>query len=174
MYVDELRARYGNLVVTACEWRAMDLAEPRAMADEVFARLQPARDHSLRDLYGAIDKVVLATYQRHSDSMTVLDKLRSGAARRPERGPDDDYRDALSSLREGDRRLLQLRFWDELDEEETREVLGLSVEGVRERTDRAGKRYLAKVSRRHPEVTLGDVVSLLEGLKPGHHHRFGR
>lgn len=169
-----MEARYRNLVVTACEWRAMGLAEPDAMADEVFSRLDPRRDHTLRDLYAAIDKVVFASYQRYSDSISVLDRLRGGAVLvGPKRSRSDDFLQALSNLRRADRELLQLRFWDDLDEDEAAEALGLTVEQIRERMVRAGTRYLAKLSRSHPDLTVGDIVDTLNSIKPGTHRRYG-
>lgn len=169
-----MAAHYRSLVVTACEWRAMGLADPEDMADEVFMLLDPRRDHNLRDLYSAIDKVVFASYQRYSDSMSVLDRLRGNAAIiGPRRARSDDFLHALSNLRRADRELLQLRFWDDLDEEEAGEALGLSVEQIRERMVRAGTRYLAKLSRTHPDLTVGDIVDTLNSIKPGVHRRYG-
>ncbi len=173
MNVDALAARYRTLVVTACEWRAMGLADPDFMADEVFDSLDPGRDHDLRDLYAAIDKVVFRSYQRYSDSISVLDRLRGGAALgRAKHTPADDFLSALSNLRRADRELLQLRFWDDLDEEEAAEALGLSIQQVRERMTRAGTRYLAKLSRNHPDLTVGDIVDTLNSIKPGVHRRY--
>ena len=167
-------ARYRNLVVAACEWRAMGLADPHDMADEVFSRLDPRREHDLRDLYSSIDKVVFASYQRYSDSISVLDRLRGGATIvGPRRSRSDDFLHALSNLRRADRELLQLRFWDDLDEDEAAEVLGLTVEQVRERMVRAGTRYLAKLSRSHPDLTVGDIVDTLNSIKPGVYRRYG-
>lgn len=169
-----MEASYRNLVVTACEWRAMGLADPDDMADEVFSRLDPRRDHTLRDLYAAIDKVVFASYQRYSDSISVLDRLRGGAVLvGPRRSRSDDFLQALSNLRRADRELLQLRFWDDLDEDEAAEALGLTVEQIRERMVRAGTRYLAKLSRSHPDLTVGDIVDTLNSIKPGTHRRYG-
>ena len=61
--VEALAADYHDLVVTACEWRAMGLADPHQMAADVFAMLDERKDHTLRDLYQAIDKVVQAAYR---------------------------------------------------------------------------------------------------------------
>ncbi len=173
--VDELRERYSDLVVPACEWRAMGLADPHDMAEEVFARLDSSSGHSLKDLYASIDKVVLATYQRYAGATSVLDKLRSGmvlVGPRSKRTPADDFLEALSNLRGADRNLIQLRFWDDLDDAEAGEVLGLNVEGVRERLARAGTRYLGKLSRSHPDLALTDVEDTVRSIKPGVYRRF--
>jgi len=169
-----MAARYRSLVVAACEWRAMGLAEPEYMADEVFARLDPRSDHTLRDLYVAIDKVVLATYQRYAGASSILDHLRAGATLSPraKRNPSDDFLAALSSLREQDRRLIQLRFWDDLDDDEAAEALGISRDAVRERLARAGTKYLAKLGRSHPDLAISDIEDTLRSIKPGVHRRF--
>jgi len=173
--LDALAARYRSLAVTACEWRAMGLADPEDMADEVFARLDPRSDHTLRDLYAAIEKVVLASYQRYAGSSSVLDRLRGTAmiAPRAKRTPSDDFLNALSNLREGDRRLIQLRFWDDLDDDEAAEALGTTRDAVRERLARAGTRYLAKLGRSHPDLAISDIEDTLRSIKPGVHRRFG-
>lgn len=175
MNVEELRARYGDLVVNACEWRAIGVADPLDMAEEVFARLDAGSDHTLRDLYTRIDWVVRASYRRYSDGMSVLDRLRGGgtlAGPRSKRTPADDFLQALSNLRQSDRNLIQLRFWDELDDTEAGEVLGLTVEDVRARLARAGTRYLAKLARSHPDLALTDVEDTIRSIKPGGHGRF--
>ena len=173
MNVEALAARYRTLVVTACEWRAMGLAEPDAMADEVFARLDPRKDHTLKDLYKAIEAVVFASYQRFSDGMSVLDRLRVGATMsRPRRNPADDFLVALSNLRQRDRELIQLRFWDDLDDDEAAEVVGSTREAVRERLAHAGTRYLSKLSRTHPDLAISDIEDTIRSTKPGVHRRF--
>lgn len=151
----------------------MGLAEPEAMADEVFDRLDPGKDNDLRDLYAAIDKVVFASYQRYSDRTSVLERLRTGGVIGPQRRtPADDFLNALSRLREADRRLIQLRFWDDLDDDEAAEALGLTREAVRERLARAGTRYLARLSRSHPDLAISDIEDTIRSIKPGVHRRF--
>lgn len=175
MDVRELRARYLSLVVAACEWRAMGLAEPADMADEVFERLDPRRQHGLRDLYASIDKVVFASYQRYSDSISVLERLRGGAAIAGprKRSSGDDFLLALSNLRRADRELIQLRFWDDLTDDEAAEVVGLTSGVVRERLAMAGTRYLNKLSRSHPDIALSDIEDTIRSIRPGVHRRFG-
>nr|WP_300142236.1 hypothetical protein [Propionicimonas sp.] len=175
MDVDALRVRYRQLAVTACEWRAMGLADPEDMAEEVFARLDPRKDHGLRDLYSAIDAVVIASYQRYSDSISIMDRLRGGGALiggPRKRNPSDDFLEALSRLRQADRDLIQLRFWDELDEAEAAEVTRVTPEVARERLARAGTRYLAKLSRTHPDLAISDIEDTIRSIKPGVNRRF--
>lgn len=171
--MDALAERYRDLTVVACEWRAMGLADPHDMADEVFARLDRRKDHGLQDLYRSIDKVVLVSFQRHSDGVNLLDRLRGGAliGSPSKRTPADDFLRALSNLRLRDRELLQLRFWDELTEDEAAEVLGLSIEQVRERLAKAGISYLKKLGRSHPDLAISDVVDTIKSIKPGLHRR---
>lgn len=175
MNLDELRTRYHGLAVAACEWRAMGLADPLEMGAEVFRHLGPGPDFTLKELYRAIDKVVIASYQHFSDATSILDRLRNGMVMtgpRTRRTDADDFLDALSRLREADRKLIQLRFWDELDDAEAAAVLGLTVEGVRERLARAGTRYLAKLGRSHPDLALTDVEDTIRSIKPGVYRRF--
>jgi hypothetical protein len=172
--VDAMAARYRSLVVTACEWRAMGLAEPEAMADEVFDQLDLQKDLTLRDLYASIERVVFASYQRYADRFSMLDRLRGGAMLSPrgKRSPSDDFLTALSNLRQHDRDLIQLRFWDELDDDEAAEALGLTREVVRERLARAGTRYLGKLGRSHPDLAISDIADTIRSIKPGVHRRF--
>lgn len=174
--VEGMRERYYHLAVAACEWRAVGVAEPTDMADEVFQRLDPRGAHDLRDLYASIEAVVFASYQRFSDSISVLDRLRGGAGivgPRKRRTPADDFLEALSSLRGADRRLIQLRFWDDLTEAEAAEALGLTVEQARERLARAGTRYLGKLGRSHPDLAISDIEDTIRSIKPGVHNRYG-
>ncbi len=172
--IDALRAGYRQLAVTACEWRAMGLAEPEDMAEEVFGRLDPRKDLGLRDLYTAIDAVVIASYQRFSDNVSILERLRGGViiGGPKKRNPADDFLEALSRLRQADRDLIQLRFWDELDEAEAAEVTRVTPEVARERLARAGTRYLAKLSRTHPDLAISDIEDTIRSIKPGVHRRF--
>jgi hypothetical protein len=173
--VEALAAQYHDLAVTACEWRAIGLADPHEMAASAFARLDERRDHGLRDLYQAIDKVVQAAYQNYSDGISVLERLRLGATlgRAGSRNPADDFLKALSNLRGKDRLLLQLRFWDELDEAEAAEVLGVSIEQIRQHLAKAGMRYLSRLSRTHPDLAISDVIDTISSIKPGIYRRYG-
>ncbi|MFZ0530898.1 MAG: sigma factor-like helix-turn-helix DNA-binding protein [Propionicimonas sp.] len=174
MNIDDLRARYRDLVVTACEWRAMGLADPHDMADLVFGHLDQRKDHDLRGLYKEIDQVVLLTYKQQAERTNLIDHLRSGAfGEPPRRTAGDDFLKALSNLRDRDRRLLQYRFWDELTDDETAEVIGVGVEQVRDRLATAGTRYLAKLAGKHPDLNLADIAESLRGIKPGIYGRYG-
>lgn len=152
----------------------MGLADPHEMAAEVFSLLDERRDHGLHDLYKAIDRVVVSSYQRYADQFSVLERLRGGlGSGSNRRTPIDDFLVALSNLRRADRELLQLRFWDDLDEAEAAEVLGLTREQTRLRMANAGTKYLAKLAKRHPDLSLSDVVDTIRSIKPGIYRRFG-
>ncbi|MFT4108111.1 sigma factor-like helix-turn-helix DNA-binding protein [Propionicimonas sp.] len=166
---------YRGLVVAACEWRAVGVADPEDMAEEVFGQLDVHADHDLHDLYASIERVVLASYQRYAEQFSVLERLREGAAiirPRRTRTPADDFLSALSRLRNADRELIQLRFWDELSDAEAAEVLRTTTETVRSRLARAGTRYLARLARTHPDLALTDVADTVRSIKPGVHRRF--
>lgn len=153
----------------------MTLADPNTMADEVFAILPNRDDHDLRGLYQAIDKVVFLAYQRHTEQFSILDRLRSsGGAPRPKGPPSDEevYRTALSNLRTVDRDLIQLRFWDELDDAELAVVLRIAESEIPQRLAQAGTRFLAKINRKRPAVAISEVEAILRELKPGEHRRF--
>ena len=175
MNVEALAAKYHDLVVTACEWRAMGLADPHQMAADAFAMLDERRDHNLRDLYRAIDKVVLDAYRNFSNKTSIMDRLRVGAmfGSPSPRNPADEFLKALSNLRGKDRQLLQLRFWDDLDEAEAAEVLGTSIEATREHLAKAGMRYLSKLTRSHPDLAISDIIDTLSSIKPGVYRRYG-
>ena len=119
-----------------------------------------------------IDKVVMASYRRHAGKANVLNQFRIGIITpAPDKSPADHFLRALSNLRTRDRTLLQLRFWDGLAEDEAAEVLGLTMEQVRERLAQAGINYLGKLARTHPDLALSDVVDTIKSIKPGIHRR---
>jgi hypothetical protein len=173
--VEALAAKYHDLVVTACEWRAMGLADPHQMAVNAFALLDERRDHNLRDLYRAIERVVQDAYRDYSNKTSIMDRFRVGAmfGGAAPRNPADEFLRALSNLRGRDRQLLQLRFWDDLDEAEAAEVLGTSIEATREHLAKAGMRYLSKLTRSHPDLAISDIIDTLSSIKPGIYRRYG-
>lgn len=174
MDMDAVAARYRGLVVVACEWRAMGLADPEAMADEVFTQLGRGSCRDLRDVYREIDRVVMASFRRHAEQANPLDRLRDWETLLipPKRAPLSDALKALSSLHGRDRELLQLRFWDGLTDDEAAEVLGITSDVVRKREASAGDRFLAKLARRHPGAAPRDVAGVLTSIKPGVRRRW--
>lgn len=172
MDVDQLRREYHSLVVTACEWRALGLYDPNELAELAFGAMRPGREYDLRDLYQAITKAVMTSFQRRAEQQGILEWLRSGATlQRPGFGPTEEPLRALSHLREAERELLQYRYWDDLTIPEIAVVRRRSPERVEELLERALQRYAGKL-RSTPVTTRTEVEQLISGLKPGEHRRF--
>ena len=169
--VSDLRRRYWSLVVTACEWRAYGVEAPEVIAARVFASLDHGRGADLRVLFRAVDKAVAQAYLSNASRRSSLDAIR-GLTIVPRR---DAARPAaltaLSSLREGDRRILQHSYWDDLDPVEIANVLGTDLDVVHRRLDNATRRFTKRLMKRG--VTVDDVSALLTQLKPGSHRRKG-
>jgi hypothetical protein len=168
--VSDLRRRYWTLVVTACEWRAFQVEAPEVMAERVFASLNPDKVIDLRVLFRAVDDAVAEAYRSAVASRSSLDAIRGmGSLRRDLDLPDSLI--ALSSVREGDRRILQHAYWDDLDEAEIATVLRIDVGVVHQRLDDARRRFAARLARRG--VQVDDIASALSSIKPGTHRRRG-
>ncbi len=167
--VSDLRRRYWSLVVTACEWRAYGVEPPELMAARVFASMDHGRPADLRVLFHAVDKAVAQAYRSNASRRSTLDAVRGLTIlpRRDVAGPAPLT--ALSSLREGDRRILQHAYWDDLDPVEIATVLGTDLGVVQRRLEKATSRLTRRLVRRG--VPVDDVSSLLAQLKPGIHHR---
>ena len=169
--VSDLRGRYWSLVVTACEWRAYGVEAPEVIAARVFASLDHGRGADLRVLFRAVDKAVAEAYWNNASRRSSLDAIR-GLTIVPRR---DAARPApltaLSSLREGDRRILQHAYWDDLDPVEIANVLGTDLDVVHRRLDNATRRFTTRLVRQG--VRVDDVRSVLPQIKPGIHHRQG-
>jgi hypothetical protein len=168
--LEVLATRHRSLAVTACEWRAFGMADPERMADEVFQYLVGCDDPSFADFYAAVDEVVALTYARQAAKESTLDRLTRGMkVSRP--GPTDAMLLVLSNLRHKHRLLLQLRYWDGLTEAETAEALQLTPERFAERQAKAEERFMAKATRRYPELAGRAVGPLVSSAKPGTHRR---
>ena len=166
--VIDLRRRYWTLVVTACEWRAFEVEAPEVMAERVFASLNPGKVLDLRVLFRTVDDAVAEAYRNAIAARSSLDAIRGMAgARRDLDLPDSLI--ALSSVREGDRRILQHAYWDDLDPAEIAIVLRIDVDVVHRRLDDARRRYAARLARRG--VQVDDIASALAAIKPGTHRR---
>jgi len=165
----EAKRRYWSLVVTACEWRAYQVEEPELMAEMVFASLDTAKSADLRDVFRAVDTVVAKAYRSIAGRRSSLDALRDlriVGRREPARPVTLTV---LSSLREGDRRILQHAHWDDLDPVEIATVLRTDVENVRRRLDTATGRLTERLVKKG--VQVDDLRLLLTDIKPGTHHR---
>ena len=167
----EFRERYWPLVVTACEWRAMQ-ADPELLAARVFTVLGekpgPPDQHQT---YRVLEQVVFDSYVQASASRSILDQLR-GERRPLANAPVDDavhaaLRDAVTRLGGRDREVLQLCYWDELSEAEAAEALGIDLDKLQERRDRALDRYRALLRRHVPSVDPAAASQLFRSVKPG-------
>lgn len=174
--LDEFRARYGQLTVTACEWRAMQ-ADPHAVAADVFVRLARHRDApTLSLLYTAIQAAVQQAYAA-SNTSSFLDKMR-GQHQTLDNVPRDskreaDLRVALSNLRTRDRELLQLALWDELTPSELAEVLRIEAAAVPTRIAEAIGRFATLAAKRGIQLDSLELPGVLRALKPGTQTRGG-
>ncbi len=171
MRLELLATRHRSLAVTACEWRAFELADPEQMADAVFDRLLSNPDPTLADFYVAVDEVVRLTFARHAAQANILERLTSNLAVHGHRTSTDEFLQALSQLRTRHRLLLQLRHWDGLSETEAAEALELELAEFIERQAKAEARFLARATKRHPELLHEDVGQLVASAKPGRHTR---
>ena len=154
--------------MTACEWRAYEVEAPEVMAESVFASLNPGKVLDLRVLFRAVDDVVADAYRRTVAGRSAMDAIRGMAGVRRDLDLPDSLI-ALSSLREGDRRILQHTYWDDLDPAEIATVLRTDVGVVHRRLDDASQRYAGRLARRGMQVD--DIASVLSAIKPGAHHR---
>lgn len=170
MGIDEFREQYGPLLIAACEWRAMH-TDPAPLAEDILQTLASKETFTLRAAYQALDKVVFDSYSRHSDSTSILDRLRGKVAELPNAPKDTPeqakLRDALSRLRRRDRDLLQRAYWDELTESELAEVDGADAPTVVQRREQALNNYRKLIARLSPDSDPGEASRLLRGIKPG-------
>jgi DNA-directed RNA polymerase specialized sigma24 family protein len=171
MRLELLATRHRSLAVTACEWRAYELADPEQMADAVFDRLLGLPDPSLADFYAAVDEVVRLTYARHAARANMIERLSVNLAMSGRHTSSDEFLDALSQLRTRHRVLLQLLHWDGLSPAEAAEALSLTPEHIDKRQARAEARFMGKVTKRRPELAGAEVAPLVASAKPGKHTR---
>ncbi|MBK9696572.1 MAG: sigma-70 family RNA polymerase sigma factor [Propionibacteriaceae bacterium] len=172
---DEFRARYESLVVTACEWRAIQ-ANPYTTADDVFARLARHRSApSLRLLYSSLQDAVLHAYTSQAGSQSFLDKMR-GVQQELSNRPHDTPREAalrlaISSLKGTDRDLLQLALWDGLTPSEIAEVRRWEPDTVSTRIVQALGRFATLAAKRSIQLDAVELPATFRALKPGTHTR---
>lgn len=166
--VSQLERRYWSLVVTACEWRAVEVEPPEVMAARAFGYLHTGKVADLHDVFRAVDKAVAVAYRNSVAARSTLDAIRGLASVR-----HDVARPAaliaLSALYEGDRRILQHAYWDDLDPAEIATVLGTDLDRVHQRLETASGRLRAQLVKRG--VPVEDLGSVLREIKPGTHHR---
>mgnify|MGYP000859616788 CR=1 FL=1 len=155
-------------MVAACEWRAYGLEDPELMADWVFSMLEPGSDPTLSVVFRAIDKAVAQAYGRSASKRSSMDALRGVTMVRRDVALPVALT-ALSSLREGDRRVLQLAYWDDLQPIEIGEVLGVNLVAVFRRLTHATQRLSSRLEKHG--IPEEDLVAVLRESKPGTHRR---
>lgn len=155
-------------MVAACEWRAYGIEDPEVIADWVFAMLDPARDPGLPVIFRAIDKAVAQAYRISASQRSSMDALRAVMVSRRDPALPEALT-ALSSLREGDRRVLQHAYWDDLEPIEIGEVLGVDLVAVFRRLTHATQRLGARLEKHG--ISEEDLVPTLREAKPGTHRR---
>jgi hypothetical protein len=166
--VGDVRSQYRSLVVAACEWRAYGIEDPEVIADWAFAMLDPARDPGLPVIFRAIDKAVAQAYRHSASQRSSMDALRTMTVFR--RDPAlPVVLTALSSLREGERRVLQHAYWDDLEPIEIGSVLGVDLVAVFRRLTRATRRLGARLEKHG--ISEEDLVPSMRQAKPGTHRR---
>jgi len=164
-------SKYRSLVVTTCEWRAYELADPDAMADRVFARLAKAPGKSyLRQLFKFVDDVTADVYADTARRRPIWEGFagtRSGVIKGSGDPAIDKARAALTSLPARDVELLRQAYWDTLTFDEMAEVNGATAAVQQAKLDAALIKYKAKL----PASQADDPVAALRLIKPGTHWR---
>jgi len=164
-------AKYRSLVVTTCEWRAFQLADPEVMADRVFAKLakSPGKNY-LHQLYKYVDDVTAEAYTETARSRPIWEAFagtRSGVIKGSGDPSIDRARAALTGLSIRDVELLRQAYWDTLTLAEMAAVNGGSEATQQVRLDGA----LAKFKSKLPDSQADDPVAALRLIKPGSHWR---
>lgn len=165
-----MATKHRSLAVTACEWRAYELADPEQLADAVFDHLLSNPDPNLADFYQALHAVIQQAYLRHAAEARVIDRINSSLQFRRS-GVENPIITTLSQLRHRHRELLQLRYWDGLSEAETCEALQLSPQAVSELQSKAEARFRKRLAKHSPSSSEGPVGPIIATAKPGSHHR---
>lgn len=169
--VEGLRDRYWSLVVNACEWRAYGVSDPELMAQRVFATIDLRRHAGLDAVFRAVDRSVAEAYAQNASGRSMLSLLQGGMITARTTLPP--ALQALSSLREGHRRVLQLAYWDELEPAEICEVLGVDLVKVFQRLADAETRFRARLDRLEPDRAVLELAPVLLAVKPGDRRRAG-
>jgi len=170
MTQDDAQARYRSLVVTTCEWRAFEIDDPEAMADRVFARVDDRSGRRyLRQLFRAVDLVVLDTYQDSADKGPFWENFvgtRSVRTHAPQTN-EDRLRTVFASLPSRDVEVLRQAYWDSLTPDEMAELNGGTAAGQAAKVDAALARFKAKL----PVDAPSDPAEAVRSIKPGTHWR---
>lgn len=146
--------RYYGLILATAQRRVSGLAVAEDVTSEVFRvawqSCLAGGELSLPWLYGVARNVIGNEYRRVSRSTSLYERLRDNeltVAREGDRDSALDILRGMDELREKDREVLELVYWDDLSGEEVAAVLGISQSAARVRLLRARealKRVLAR------------------------------
>lgn len=131
------------LVLRACRRRLPSLVAAEDAASEVFrvawSKYPEDGDPGIAWVYAIVRNVVGDEYRRNARQLLLSEKIAARVADRLEgtREPDFDLRRALLRLRESDRELLFMAYWEDLSGPQLAEVLGITVQAVWVRLNRA-------------------------------------
>lgn len=118
----------------------------------VWRRLNDApADRPLPWCYGIARKVLANQQRGRRRHLRLVEKIQSepvaiSSADPADVGPDPELADALSALPDGDREVIRLWAWEQLEPREIAPVLGISVNAASLRLSRARKRLAEKLS----------------------------
>ena len=149
---------------------ALDAVSDTFMA--VWRRLDdvPAEPRSIPWVYGVAHRV-LANQYRGLDRLARLTKrVEATAAPEPQIDPDfDPVHRALGVLPPGDREILTLHAWEELDNDEIGVVMGITRSAVAVRLHRAKKRLARELNAdtRMKSTKRSRTPGVVYGTQPG-------
>jgi len=168
---EAFRARYADLAVVTCEWRACGVEDPEALAGRVWDALRVARRPlGLKEFYRVVEDVVDKAYRRQAESVSMVESIMTGSLsmlRRGAAGSLDAGRKALAGLGGRDADLLRWTFWDGLSPAEIAEVAGRDASHQERRLTEA----LRAFGTRLPRELADDPAAAMRELQPGTHRR---
>ena len=142
-----------SLVLSLATHRLSDPTQAEDATSEVFRlaweHYQDGGSVTLPWLYQTLRNVVANQYRRAQRTTQVQQLL--SATQTPEHLPDEEIHDAfiiqaaMAELRDADRELLMMAYWDDLSRAEIAQVLGCTSVAVRVRLTRAKKRLSNKL-----------------------------
>ena len=168
---EDFEARYHDLAVVTCEWRAFGMDDPEAMAARVFARLRALQTPpDLRRFYRCVDDVVDEAYRDAAGQQPLINVIMGGESallKRAPKTPAELIRKTLVALPMREVDLLRQAYWDDLTPDEMAVVGGRDAATQRDRLAAA----VAHFTTRLPAGLTDDPVAALRSIKPGEHHR---
>jgi RNA polymerase sigma factor (sigma-70 family) len=156
-FADFYRQTY-SLVLTTCERRLGDRSTAEDVASEVFRvawqRWRDGEELSVPWVYGVVRNVIGNEYRRSGRADALWVKM----ALEPDAPEDEEQnrrvRDAMLALREKDRELLFMAYWEELSGSEMAAILGITASALWVRLNRA-RAALKKVLGEHDDQEGG-------------------